>query len=87
MSAPKRRLFDEKEFNELFTDNGAGKRINEGCRGGEKIKDFIDASIRKAVGEVTDEIKTMNTDHYITSALRRIRNRYGLADKPGEGKP
>ena len=82
MSAPKWRLFDERRIDALLYFHKCSILPEYG----ECIKDEFDASIRKAVIEVTDEIKTMNTDHYITSALHRIRNRYGLTDKPGEGK-
>ena len=92
MSAPKRRLFHERQLVTVLMDMNIG-RITE--RQLEPLKDFIDASIRKAVKEVLDRVENTRGKCYWTdcslcpnceSEIDRIRKSYGLTDKLGEGK-
>ena len=79
------RLFSEAEFDDFEIDYSELGMV----------KDFIDASIRKAVGECLGRVENTRGKCYWTdcslcpnceSEIDRIRKSYGLTDKLGEGK-
>lgn len=81
----RKRRFDEKEFDMLLRNRLRRDWYYDEATEGA-LKGFIDHAIRKSVGECLDEVEEGIKYYRGLNAIDGIRSRYGLTDKPGEGK-